>query len=1140
MNVTSFRLVLLGALAGWLAPAGGVQAQQQNAVIAGQVTSEQGQALEGAQVSITQLGVGTTTNAAGRYTLTIPAARVAGQSVTLRIRHIGYIPASRIVNITAGQQTVDFAMGLDINRLAEVVVTGVTGATEQARLPFTVSTVTEKDMPVPGQSALSQLQGKVPGANIVSASGRPGSSPSIILRGPKSIDASQGRGQSPLFIIDGIAISGSLPDLNPQDIESIEIVKGAAASSLYGSRAGNGVIQIRTKRGGGTDGVRFTLRTEAGAGDIEREFRLSQRHFLLMDETRTRFCVVATGLPACARTVDLAEEALRINEQAPGAQSLPPATFIRDFGIARSPSKSELRGLFQVNRWPQEYDAIDQSITNGTFVNSNLDMSGRFGGANFFASLSHFQQDGVFRYLDGFRRSSVRLNMDQQIGEDVQVGLTTFYSRGKEGAQNTEGGTGFFRLTRVPAGVDLLRTDRFGRLFVRSNPLNQGAQNSNPLYIFQNERETDESDRFLGSLNVRYTPVEWFTLEGNAGYDRAAGSEFFIRDAGFRISQPSATLPLGFISRESSEAQSYNTSLTATATRTFFGELETRALAQYLYEQQDGLDTDLEGIDLAAAGLTTAEAASQNLDIDSDETTARAIGVLGGISATYKGRYIVDAVLRHDGSSLFGEANRWATYGRGSVAWRVSDEPWWFAPDQVSDLKLRASIGTAGGRPAFAQQYETFTIATGGVLSPATLGNRNLRPEVTTEQEYGIDLELFRRIGLNVTYAFAETEDQILLVPPSQATGFTNQWQNAGTLENKTWEVSLNVPIVTRRDLSWSTRLSWDQTRTIITKLGVPTFFDGPPQQGAETMFRFGEGERYGTIYGRKFITSCSDLPAPFSSQCGPGQAFQTNDEGYIVWVGNAMCGGQPCGLGDGIKYNLWQSTLPGCVNPATGGAINVSGGTACRQAGGVVNAPFGVEMSWGNAIILRDADANGLNVPLGNVMPDYRFSVSQTVTWKNFSAYGLLDAAIGQEIWNEGRHWSLGDFQVRETDQTGKSVETAKPLGHYWRTAAPEHSAGVGGFYDQLQPNSRTVETASYAKIREVSLAYNFGPLFNTGDWTVSLIGRNLKTFTDYTGFDPETGRAGGITGSAALNGIDAFQYPNPRTFTVSVTTRF
>lgn len=1138
MNVTRFRLVLLGALGGFAAVAGAAEAQQQNAVITGQVTSEQGQALEGAQVSITQLGIGAATNAAGRYTLTIPAARVAGQAVTMRVRFIGYVPATQIVTVTAGQQTVDFAMAIDINRLAEVVVTGVTGATEQAKLPFTVTRVSEADMPVPGQSALSQLQGKVPGANIVAASGRPGASPSIVLRGPKSIDAS-GRGQSPLFIVDGIAISGGLPDLNPQDIESIEIVKGAAASSLYGSRAGNGVIAIRTKRGGGTEGVRFSLRTEAGAGDIEREFPLSQRHSLLMDETRSRFCVVATGVPLCTQTVDIAEEALRINEQAPGAQSLPPATFVRDFGIARAASKNELRGLFQVNRWPREYNAIDQAITNGTFVNSNLDMSGRVGSANFFASLSHFQQDGAFRYLDGFRRSSVRLNMDQQVTDEVQVGLTSFYSRGKEAAANTEGGTGFFRLTRVPAGVDLLRTDKFGRLFVRSNPLNQGAQNSNPLYLFQNERQTDENDRFLGSVNVRYAPLEWLTVEGNAGYDRASGTTFFIRDAGFRISQPSATLPLGTIFRSSGETQSYNTGLTATATRTFFGDLETRALAQYLYEQQDGLSMDLQGIDLAAAGLTTAEAASQNLDIDSDETSVRAMGVLGGISATYKGRYIVDAVLRHDGSSLFGEANRWATYGRGSIAWRVSDEPWWFAPP-VSDLKLRASIGTAGGRPRFDAQYETFTIGTGGVLSPATLGNRNLRPEVTTEQEYGIDLELFRRIGLNVTYAFAETEDQILLVPPSQATGFTNQWQNAGTLENKTWEVSLNVPIITRRELSWSTRLSWDQTRTFITKLGVPPFFAGPPQQGAGEMFQFAEGERYGTIYGRKFITNCAELPAPFSSQCGPRQAFQTNDEGYIVWVGSAMCGGQPCGLGDGIKHNLWQATLPGCVNAATGAAINVTGGTACRQAGGVVNAPFGVEMSWGNAIILRDGDANGLNVPLGNVMPDYRFSVSQTMTWKNFSAYGLLDAAIGQEIWNEGRHWSLGDYQVRETDQTGKTVETAKPIGHYWRTAPPDHSAGVGGFYDQLQPNSHTVETASYAKIREVSLSYNFGRLFNTGDWSVSLIGRNLKTFTDYTGFDPETGRAGGITGSAALNGIDAFQYPGVRTFTASVTTRF
>ena len=226
-----------------------VAAQAQGpAVITGTVKSEFGDPLENANVYIVELAVSVGTNAAGRYTLTIPAERLRGQVLQLRARSIGYKADAKPITLRAGNQTFDFTLAKDINRLQEVVTTGVTAGTEQKKLAFSVAQVSEKDMPIPGSNPLSQLQGKVAGANIVSASGRPGTAPAIILRGPQSINAS-GRGQDPLYIIDGVVSQGGLQDINPQDIENIEVVKGAAASSLYGSRAGNGVIQITTRSG---------------------------------------------------------------------------------------------------------------------------------------------------------------------------------------------------------------------------------------------------------------------------------------------------------------------------------------------------------------------------------------------------------------------------------------------------------------------------------------------------------------------------------------------------------------------------------------------------------------------------------------------------------------------------------------------------------------------------------------------------------------------------------------------------------------------------------------------------------------------------------------------------------------------------
>ena len=320
--------------------------------------------------------------------------------------------------------------------------------------------------------------------------------------------------------------------------------------------------------------------------------------------------------------------------------------------------------------------------------------------------------------------------------------------------------------------------------------------------------------------------------------------------------------------------------------------------ARVVHERQRIETSDQQGTNLVVPDITNTQTARDSLALRSTDQSVSAIGILTGLNLVYRERYIVDLLFRRDGSSLFGANDRWANYARGSVAWRLTQEPWWPAP-AVSDLKLRASLGTAGGRPRFDAQYESYSIASGGVLSANTLGNKNLEPELTTELELGVDGELFRRVGVNVTYAHAITTKQLLLVPPSLSSGFSNQWQNAGTLDNKTWEASLNLPIVSRRNLTWSARLNYDRNRPVVTALAVPPFASCPGDYprgcapGSTTMFFTQSGGRVGTIYGSKFITSCRELPAEFASQCGPGQEWQRNDEGLIVWIGKGYTPGR-------------------------------------------------------------------------------------------------------------------------------------------------------------------------------------------------------------------------------------------------------
>ncbi|MGH7751835.1 MAG: TonB-dependent receptor domain-containing protein, partial [Gemmatimonadales bacterium] len=674
----------------------------------------------------------------------------------------------------------------------------------------------------------------------------------------------------------------------------------------------------------------------------------------------------------------------------------------------------------------------------------------------------------------------------------------------------------FFRLTRVPAIANVLQRDTLGRLYIRPNLQTGGQQNENPLQNAEQLSDVGTTDRFIGGATVRFTPVSAVDVEANFSYDYRGFAEEFFRDKGFRNTGATfAALGLGRVFQSYDNTRSLNSSLNATYRRQL-GDLATRWNLRYLFEQQDATGRDGAGNSLAAVGVPDLDNATASITVGSSATATRQIGLFAGTDLVYKDRYIFGAVVRRDGTSLFGANNRWATFGRVSLAWRPSQEPWWFVP-AVNEFKLRASRGSAGRTPRFEAQYETFTVSATSI-SFGTLGNSDLRPEITTETEVGTDIEILNRIGLSVTYAQSETRDQILLVPAPAATGFQDQWQNAGTLENKTWELSLNVPVITRRDLSWSWRFIYDRNRTVITALNVPPFRTGAGAGNTGNMFRVAEGERYGTIYGRNFLTSCDQLPQSFQSQCGPTGAFQVNDDGMLVWVGAGNS------WRDGITKNLWGTSLPDA------------------------QAPWGVGVNWGMLIIERnpecaaapDANCAGRQVPLGNGLPDWRFGISQTFQYRRLSVYGMLEGVMGRDVWNQGRHWAHLDYLARRIDQDGATVETAKPIGYYWRGKLPDGGAGLGGFYDILAPNSFFVEDASYAKLRELAVTYRVGPVASLGDWTVTLVGRNLFTITGYTGFDPEVGSGGGIASSAAINAVDAFGFPNTRSVTFGVSTSF
>jgi TonB-linked SusC/RagA family outer membrane protein len=1122
-TITRARAILVAIVGGLLAVGNSTQAQAQAAaVINGKVTSEFGASIEGANIYINDLAISILTNAEGNYTINLPAARVNGQLVNLRVRAVGYQPQVRPLRVNAGTQTFNFVMKQDVNRLDEIVVTGSIEGTERAKVPFAVARLTAEDIPVPQLDPLRALQGKVAGVRIASTSGQPGTTPEIMMRGPTSINAS-GRSQGPLIIVDGAIMNvGNLEELGGLDIESVEVVKGAAGASLYGTRAANGVITIKTKRGNTQEGIKFNVRSEYGMSAVNSlDWGQPVNHSLQLDETGKRFCVAgANNIAPCSRTFDWMTEIMRFNGVKADTVRVSQAA---QFGIpSAGVTGGELLNIFQSNIWPgQRYNTFAQLSTNGVVTLNSIDASGKAAGVRYYVSGSYQDDEGGIRNLDGQQQRRGRVNLDYDVGSAMLISVSTMYDHGTTDLR----AVGFLGnlLRGAPPGTNYLARDSLGRGILRGSstsfrPTANGAGSF--LYGTENFFAPRESERFLGNINTSYFPADWVTVEGQFAYDNRTRRDRSWQVKGFRTTSISAAVNNGNMSIGNRGAVAYNGSLTTTLRKQIKDDLSGKLSFRGLFDSEEIWTNGASGENFVVKDIFTLDNVTQNAAVGSSSTLIKNQGVFAGATADYKGRYILDATYRYDGSSLFGSGNRWAPFGRLSAVWRVSEEEFFSVP-YLSDFRLRASRGTAGSTPRFTAQYETFNCGSAG-CTLGQLGNANLKPETTTEVEIGTDLTLFDRLGVEFTNARSKTRNQILNVPTPATLGFGTQWQNAGTLSNNTYELSLNLPVMNRKDLSWSMRGTWDRTRTFITELFTPEYFtDAGTTQGTASLFLITADRtlesgvpknRYGNMWGRRWYRSCGQLPASVQPDCGEGRPYQVNDQGWVVWVGAGNT------WRDGITKNLWQTKLPAAQSPW--------------------NAP----LFFGHPILDRPlrgepGEGTAANHILGNSLPDFRMTYSNQVQFRRFTLYALLDGTFGHDINNQGEGWGLLDFSSDQFDMGSLTVETAKPAGYSWRAL---EGGGTGGFYDILGPNNYNIEDGSYAKLREVSLSYRVGAVRGVGDWTLSFVGRNLATFTKYSGYDPEVGVSGGQATSGLINQVDAFDYPTLRNFTFSVSTRF
>lgn len=1040
---------------------------QEAATIQGKVTDVRtGEPLYGASVYIKELGLGAATDRNGMYSFLVPGAQVRGQEVVLTVSFIGYRAKTEKITLRPGVFTRDFTLSEDVLGLEEVVVTGVVGGTFKERLPFTVDRVTSMEIQhVPARTVETAIRGKVPGVAIIQASGQPGTAATLRLRGPTSISTA-GRGTGPLMIVDGIILAGGTVDMDALNVDNIEVVKGAAASGLYGSRAASGVVQITTNRAAHLpEGeTRITFRNEYGQNSLVNKISLSKRHQFRYNPARVDSpWVNYAGVPV-PRHLRVNDTLWRVGPQGPVGAAF---TTFKD-----KPYVGKL------------YDQIDEFFDPGFYYTNTLNIAHRSRATNFLASFSNRRESGVVDGHDGYWNRALRLNVDHRFLEGLEVSLSGFHS---SAFRDDLGGNTFFALTFMPPDVDLRQPNADGQPFIIHPDPGQSLE-ENPLYAVHFAQFDQRRKRTMGNLTLRWAPLRWLSLDGNLSYDRLDENYSAYFPKGYKTVNATPYTEVGELSKSNSASEALNGGWTASIEHTF-GDLSTRTKLRYAFESTHSRSEYGLGRRFAVYDVPSQGALIDRTALASSRTEIKSEGFFFITGLDYQGKYIGDFLVRRDGSSLFGADERWQTYYRGSLAYRMAQEPWWFW-DGINEFKLRYSIGTAGNRPSFAAQYETFSVV-GGTVSKATLGNKKLKPELSTEQEVGLEVALFDRFMLDVTYAKTVTTDQILQVPLVGYYGFSSQWQNAGTLESNTIEASLKAFIIQKRDFSWSATLLFDRTRQRITEFNLPAYRTGPGNA-----FYMRKGEPLGTFYGIRWMRNHNDLP-PYLQNTR--DQWQVNDDGYLVPVGTGNS------WRDGITKRLW------------GTRVTMTGTDGKEYS-----------FAWGmppNIVGWNDF------MELGRALPDFNMAFNTTLRWRGLTFYALFDAQIGGKIYNQTRQWAYRDHMSGDIDQIGKTDETKKPLAYY---SALYHANFV---------NSHFVEDGTYVKFRELSVRYTFDGATLArfmGDWvkriTVGVIGRNLMTWTNFRGYDPEVG--GGE--DATIYRFDGYQYPNYRTITGKIEIEF
>lgn len=995
--------------------------------ISGKAVSDNGEALDGVTVALKGTQEATTTISDGTYSLKVPDGRGV-----LVFSFIGYQPKEVTINSSS---SINVSLSLENKSLEQVIVVGY-GTQKKRDVTGAVASISEAQIKqVPIVSADQALQGRTSGVQVTQTSGEPGGPISIRVRGGNSINA----GNEPLFVLDGYPLSpgSSLSSINPNDIASMEILKDASATAIYGSRGANGVVLITTKRGKvGKPSVTYEMYT--GLQQLRRKLPL----------------------------LDAQQYSELLNEANVNSGSAPVFT------------PQQIAAFGKGTDWQEEL------FRTAKITNHQLGVSGGAENVRYALSGNYFNQEGII-INSGFKRYSFRANVDININRKLKVGnsltLSNSHLSGVETASDGRGvinnALSFTPLSPIYNADGSFNQVDIPQVDVRGNPVARALAT------------TDKSNRsrMLGNAYVEYAVLKNLTLRATIGADlNYSKNNFYIPGT---IFEGSSTRGYASVFNDlgsswlNENTLTYNKIIQDHSLNVVVGTSFQKFNYENALARTQGFSTDV----LTFNDLSTGESPQPPTSTSSSNSL---LSYLGRINYSFKQKYLFTLTTRMDGSSRFGEGNKFAVFPSGSFGWRLGEETFVKNLDIFSDLKIRVSAGITGSqeignyRSLAALGPSRYTFGAGSNYVPRvgfsvnSVSNPDLRWESTRQYDVGLDMAFFNnRLTATIDAYYKSTSDLLLNVPLPFTSGFGTSLQNIGKTENRGIELSVNSQNIAGA-FNWATDFNIAANRNKVVDLGNVDFFYAGTTSG---------GQKYGAS--------------------------------GIIQVG------QPIGsfigiLADGIFQNQEE------VNAHS---IKTANGTTTLIQ---PNAKPGDRrfVDYNNDGTINASD----RLIIGKAYPKFYGGITNNFSYKGVELSIFLQGVYGSSILNLV-HPELENL-------TGGNNQLTTVLDR-WRPDKPSNiiprAARVTSAPNLI--HSDMVESGSYLRPRNISLAYNLSSNLLSNikirSIRVYVSAQNLFTITDYSGYDPEVNSFG--QNNLSLN-TDYGAYPTSKMFLAGLNIGF